>query len=340
MKKLANILVKYRLFFFVVSVILALFCAFLIPQVNINKDQSKYLAEDSKMSQGLKIINEEFPAVTLTDGFQIIFKNLTPSEKENIHKELSSFEGVSSVDFELGNTSYNSKTFTMYLVHTKYVGDNVKVSDLMENIHNKYDKQYEIYSYYSGNQLNVLDKLIPMALIVGTIVLLLMCKSLFEPILLLVSIGIAILINMGSNVIFEHVSDMTFSIASIFQLVLSIDYSIMLLHRYQQEYELLGYENKPKAMRNAIVNAFGSVVSSSATTIVSLLVLLLMSFTIGKDIGLVISKGVFLSVICVFTVMPSLILWFDDMVVRLDKNNLKQALRARLALNAGGDNNV
>ena len=81
--------------------------------------------------------------------------------------------------------------------------------------------------------------------------------------------------------------------------------------------------NKKKAMRNAIVNAFGSISSSSFTTIVGLLVLLLMSFTIGADIGLVISKGVFLSLVCVFTVMPSLILWFDELVFKLDKKNLK-----------------
>ena len=228
----------------------------------------------------------------------------------------------------------------MYIVHTDYAGDNDKVSAIIKEMVNKYDGSHKVYSYYTGAQLDVLDKLIPMAVSIGVVVLLLMCKSFFEPVLLLVSIGIAILINMGSNVIFESVSDMTFSIAAIFQLVLSIDYSIMLLHRYQQEYELLGRQNKPKAMRNAIANAFGSVSSSSITTIVSLLVLLLMSFTIGKDIGLVISKGVALSVICVFTVMPSLIIWFDDLVVKLDKDNLKNKLKARAAKASGGDENV
>ena len=107
-------------------------------------------------------------------------------------------------------------------------------------------------------------------------------------------------------------------------MVLSVDYSIMLMHRYEQEYDLLGRTNKKKAMRNAIVNAFGSIASSSLTTIVGLLVLLLMSFTIGADIGLVISKGVFFSLVCVFTVMPSLILWFDELVFKLNKDNLKK----------------
>lgn len=340
MRKIANALVKYRLFFFVASVILALVGALLIPQVTINKDQSKYLAKDSNMSQGLEIINKEFQVVELQDSFQIVFEGLTPTQKEAVHQELTQFEGVTSVDYNIDSINHNSKTFSMYIVHTEFVGDNDKVSAIIDRMHDHYQDIYNVYSYYTGAQLDVLDKLIPMALIVGAIVLLLMCKSYFEPVLLIVSIGIAILINMGSNVIFESVSDMTFSIAAIFQLVLSIDYSIMLLHRYQQEYALLGRTNKPKAMRNAIENAFGSITSSSLTTVVSLLVLLLMSFTIGKDIGLVISKGVFLSVVCVFTVMPSLILWFDDMVDRLDKNNLKASIQERLAQNRGGDANV
>lgn len=331
MKKLANVLVKYRLLFFIVSVALAFFCALLIPKVTINKDQSKYLAKDSNMNQGLEIMKEEFPVIELKDSFQIMFEGLTPTERQAIHQELIEFEGVESVDYEADSIEHNSKTFAMYIVNTEYVGDNDKVSDIIKQMHNRYEDTHTVYSYYSGAQLDVLDRLIPMAIIVGVIVLLLMCKSFFEPILLLVSIGIAIMINMGSNVIFESVSDMTFSIAAIFQLVLSIDYSIMLLHRYQQEYALLGRQNKPKAMRNAIVNAFGSVSSSSLTTIIGLLVLLLMSFTIGKDIGLVISKGVFFSLVCVFTVMPTLILWFDGVVEKLDKENLKKKFQKRAA---------
>ena len=327
MKKLANILVKYRFVFFVASVALAIFCACLIPNVTINKDQSKYLAKDSKMSQGYEIINKEFPVIELKDSFQIVFGGLTPSQKETIHKELAAFEGVASVDYELNSIEYNSKTYTMYVVHTDYAGDNDQVSAIIQKMHNQYEDTHKVYSYYSGAQLDVLDRLVPMAITIGVIVLLLMCKSFFEPFLLLVSIGVAIMINMGSNVIFESVSDMTFSIAAIFQLVLSIDYSIMLLHRYQQEYALLGRQNKPKAMRNAIMNAFGSVSSSSITTIIGLLALLMMSFTIGKDIGLVISKGVFLSLVCVFTVMPTLILWFDVLVDKLDKETLKKKLK-------------
>lgn len=329
MKKVANVLVKYRMIFFAISVIIAIACAFLIPEVTINKDQSKYLAEDSKMSQGLQIILKEFPPVELKDSFQIMFEGLTLSEKAKIYEELQEFAGVSAVAYEMESTDYNSKTYTMYVISTDYVSDNEKVGALMDTMVEAYSESYGVYTYYAGGYLNVLDKLIPMAVSIGIVMLLLLCKSYFEPVLLLASIGVAILINMGSNVIFESVSDMTFSIAAVFQMVLSIDYSIMLLHRYQEEYELQNRTNKKKAMRNAIVNAFGSISSSSFTTIVGLLVLLLMSFTIGTDIGLVISKGVFLSLVCVFTVMPSLILWFDELIFKLDKEKLKKRMLSK-----------
>lgn len=335
MKGLANILVKYRLIFFAVSVALAIGCAFLIPQVTINKDQSKYLAKDSAMSQGLTIMQKEFPAIDLKDSFQIMFEGLTSSEKEAIHEELKEFEGVTGVDYDPTSVAHNTKTYSMYIVHTQFVNDSDNVGAIIDEMTEAYSDSHPVYAYYAGAYLDVLDKLIPMAVSIGLVILLLMCRSYFEPVLLLVSIGIAILINMGSNVIFESVSDMTFAIAAVFQLVLSIDYSIMLLHRYEQEFELQGKQNKKKAMRNAIVNAIGSIASSSITTIAGLLVLLMMSFTIGKDIGLVISKGVFLSLICVFTVMPTMIIWFDDLVFKLDKKNLKKKLAKK-----GGEGSV
>ena len=331
MKKIANVLVKYRLYFFAVSVALAVACAFLIPQVTINSDQTKYLAKDSAMNKGLEIVQKEFPAIKLSDSFQIMFEGLTPSERTEILEELKEFEGVSSVTYEADSPEHNTKTFTMYIVQAN--GENVDA--LIASMKETYEKDYTVYTYYAGGYLDVLDRLIPMAVTIGVIVLLLLCKSYFEPVLLLASIGVAILINMGSNVIFESVSDMTFAIAAVFQLVLSVDYSIMLMHRYEQEYDLLGRTNKKKAMRNAIVNAFGSIASSSLTTIVGLLVLLFMSFTIGADIGLVISKGVLFSLVCVFTVMPTLILWFDELVFKFNKDNLK---KRKLEAKEGAEN--
>ena len=334
MRGIARILVKNRLIFFIVSVVLACICAFLINSVNVNTDQTKYLAKDSEMRKGLEIINSEFPAADLKDSFQIMFENLTSNEKNEIFEKIKNYDGVSAVDYDINSADYNTKTYTMYIVHTDYTNNPNSVNAVINSIKDDYKNQYTVYSYYSGGYMDVLDLLIPMALTIMITLLLIMCKSYFEPVLLLVSIGVAILINMGTNIIFESIADITFGIAAVFQLVLSIDYSIILMHRYEQEYQSLENKDKELAMINAITNAVSSILSSSATTIAGLLVLLLMSFTIGKDIGLVLAKGVLLSLICVFTVMPAMTLWFDDLLRKLNKNNLKNR---KLAKN-GGEN--
>lgn len=336
MKTIARFLVEKRLVFFIISIVCALVFALLIPSVNVNSDQTKYLANDSDMRKGLEIINSEFPVVELKDSFQIMFENLTDSQKPTILQKLKTYDGVTGVDYDENSSDYNTKTYTMYIVHTDYVLNANKVNAVINTIKDDLGDKYTLHTYYSGGYMDVLDTLIPLAVSIMLILLLIMCRAYIEPVLLLVSIGVAILINMGSNIIFESVADITFSIAAVLQLVLSIDYSIILLHRYQQEYELSENKNKVEAMINALINAVRSIASSSATTVVGLLVLLLMSFTIGTDIGLVLSKGVFLSFVCVFTVMPSMIIWCSDLLIKTDKTYLKKQRLDK----SGGESNV
>jgi predicted RND superfamily exporter protein len=172
---------------------------------------------------------------------------------------------------------------------------------------------------------NVLDVLLPLAMSIFMVALVIFCKAYIEVFLLLVSIGVSILINMGTNIIFPSISDMTLSIAAVLQLALSIDYSIMLFHRYEQEkLRLAERPNNVLALKRAIKNAFSSISSSAVTTIVGLLVLLLMSFTIGADMGLVMAKGILCSLICVFTVMPTMLLWCDKLLLTTNKKYLRE----------------
>ena len=336
MKKVAHFLVEKRVLLFALSVILAIVFACMIPFVTVNTDNTKYLAADSDMRKGLDIINKEFPAADLKDSFQIMFQNLTESEKTKILDKLKTFDGVSSVTYELESSEYNTKTYTMYMINTNYTNDSDKVGKIISSMKDYFEKDYTVYTYYSGGYMDVLDVLLPMAVSIMLVLLFLLCRSYLEPALLLVSIGVAVLINMGSNIMFESVSDITFGIAAVMQLVLSVDYSIMLLHRYQQEYDAIGRKHRKMAMARAIVNSIGSIWSSALTTIVGLMVLLLMSFTIGRDIGLVLAKGVALSFITVFTVMPTLIIKFSDLLYKTNKDYIKQ----QKLLKDGGEDNV
>ena len=323
MNALAKFLVEKRFILFAISVALAILFSFCISSVTLNKDDTKYLDPDSGMSQGLKIMEQEFPVVELKDSFQIMFEGLTQSEKIEMVEKLAEFDGVESVTFDPDSREYNSKTYTMYIINTEHVKSYDKVKVIMNSMIDAYQDQYYVETFYGGSNVGVLDVLLPLAAAIGLLMLFMMTKSYIEPLFILISIAIAILINMGSNIMFESVSEMTFSIAAVLQLVLSIDYSIMLIHRFEQEYERQEIKDVNIAMQNAIVGSFSSIVSSSITTIVGLLVLLLMSFTIGRDIGLVLSKGVFLSLICVFTVMPSIIIWGHQLLFKTNKQYLK-----------------
>ena len=150
-----------------------------------------------------------------------------------------------------------------------------------------------------------------------------MCESYVEPFLFLASILIGVLLNNGTNIIFGTVSNITSSISAILQMALSMDYSIMLMNRYAQEKQK--ETDKVKAMKNALYNAFKAISSSSVTTIVGLLALVFMSFTIGRDLGFVLAKGVLFSLISIFFVLPSLILMFDKWIAKTKKRspNLK-----------------
>ena len=335
MKKLADFLVDKRLWFFIVGMVFAAVCLVMMLFVNINYDLTAYLAKDSAMREGLDVMTEEFPTMELPGSFKIMFENLKESEKLKVKSDLEKFEGVASVTFEPGSISYNTKYYTLYAINTER-SESAYVEDVLAKMVKEFGKEYSVHTYYNGDPTNVLDTLIPLALSLLAVLLLLLCRSYFEPILLVAAIGVAVVMNMGTNIIFESVSNMTFSIAAVLQLVLSIDYSIMLLHRYEQERELLHGEDNVQAMKNAVANAISSIASSAFTTIVGFLMLLFMSFTIGADIGLVLSKGVAFSLICVFTVMPALILWSDKLLFKLKKKNFskKHTAEEEVALNA------
>ena len=324
MKKLAKFLVKKRLWLFIGSVITAIVCLILMNFVTINQDMSNYLPKNSNMRAGLEIMKREFPTTDLNEGFKLMFENLTETQKQVVQKNISVYPGVQSVEYELNSEKYNSGKYTLYVITSEYK-DLGQLSDLAENMFTHFKSNYTVYVYYGNPMYNVLDVLLPLAIGIFLIALIILCKAYVEVFLLLASIGFSILINMGTNIIFPSISDMTLSIASVLQLALSIDYSIMLFHRYEQEkIRIAERPNNALAMARAIKNVFNSVFSSALTTIVGLLMLLLMSFTIGADIGLVMAKGILCSFICVFTVMPTLVLWCDKLLTTTNKKYLRE----------------
>ena len=321
MKKITNFIVNKRYLILIIFILLAIACAIISNNVNINNDMTKYLPSTSETRKGMDIMEDEFSDVKETSSLNVMFKGLKSDEKLKIHEELEQIENVSSVDYD-ESYDYNRDDYTLYVVNV----DDTSDSEIASSVYNEVTKKYEDYDVATSgaiknSNIDVLPTWIIVVAVVGVLaILLIMCESYIEPLLFLFSILIAILLNNGTNVIFSSVSMITSSISAILQLALSMDYSIMLMNRFRQEKE--NEENKIKAMQNALYNAFKSISSSSVTTIVGLVALVFMSFTIGKDLGLVLAKGVLFSLISIFCVLPGLILIFDKLITKTKKKTL------------------
>ena len=155
-----------------------------------------------------------------------------------------------------------------------------------------------------------------MGVVMIAVILCLTTTSWFEPFLFLFIMGVAIIINMGTNLIIGEVSFMTFSVASILQLAIAMDYSVFLLHSFTREREA-GLE-PVQAVANALRSSVTSILSSGATTIVGFLVLMLMQFKIGFDLGFVLAKGIVISLLTVLLLMPALLLRWGDKIEKTE----------------------
>lgn len=319
MRKFTDFIVNKRYIILVLFIILSIIAAVLSNKVNINYDIAEYLPSTSETRVGMDIMEEKFKEIK-SSSLNVMFKGLSEEQKNEILEYLNNISGVSSIDYD-ETENYNKDGYTLYVINV----DDLEDSKLSSDIYNDIKNHFEDYEMYTSGSIAERNKpVLPMWIMVlaigcAIIILTVMCESYVEPILFLISILMAVLLNKGSNVIFNSVSNITDSICAILQMALSMDYSIMLMDRYRQEKEM--EKDKIKAMKNALYNAFKAISSSSITTIVGLIALVFMSFTIGRDLGFVLAKGVLFSLICIFFVLPSLILMCDKLITKTKKKS-------------------
>ena len=319
-KKLSNFIVNKRIVILVAMLILAAISIICSQFVEINEDMTKYLPDDSNMKAGLDIMEAEFPEMETSNTIRVMFDNLTDTQKKTVLEELSAITYADSVDYDAESHDYNKDNHTLFVLNMSCDYG----SDEEAAIETALKSQFAEYKMVWKNDDSGFPP-IPMALIVTALAILLtvlfiMCGSWIEPLLFLVVIGVAVVINGGTNLILGSVASITNSIAAILQLVLSMDYSIILMNRYRQEKEL--ESDSKQAMKNALASSFSSVASSSLTTVTGLLMLVFMSFKIGTNLGIVLAKGVFISMVCVLTMLPGIILACDKLIQKTAKKSL------------------
>ena len=332
LRKITDFITKYCYIVFLVVLALAGGCALLSTRVKINHDIYSYMPEDSETSQGLKIMDDEFH-YSDTSSYKMMFEDLKPEQKAEVQAYIEQVEHVKSVtydDSEKHNRTITSEDgtthdYTLYDVNLDIPADSAEADNTYHEI---YDHFREDYTFYESGQVfmyngSVIQPLITaMAIGCAMLILIIMSESHIEPWLYLFAIMVAVLLNKGTNIIFPNVSHITDSISMILQMALSMDYAIMLSSRYRQEKNAADHPDKRTAMNRALRYSFGAISSSSVTTVVGLIVLVFMSFTIGRDMGLVLSKGVVLSLFSIFTTLPALLLLSDKLIEKTKKKTL------------------
>lgn len=326
MKKMTDFIVDKRYLILFSFIVLTIISIFLMTKVNINHDISKYLPNDSETRQGMNIMDKEFKA-TNSSSYNIMFKGLNNDEKKKIYDELVNTKNVKSVDYD-DSSDYNKGDYTYYVINVEDTKDGKISSNVYKEIENRYN-EYDVKTsgdIASYNKPVLHTWIVAFAIGCAMIILIFMCDSYIHPFLILFTVGLAVFINKGTNIMFSSVSHITNSIVAILQMALSMDYAIMLINRYNQEKK--NYNNKIDAMKEALAKSFSSIASSSVTTIVGLLALVFMSFTIGKDLGFVLAKGVLLSLISILFCLPCLLLIFDRLIEKTHKKVINPKLKS------------
>ncbi len=298
----------YHYILFTITVALSVVCGILMFHVNVNADMTKYLPDDSQMKRGIEIVFEEFGSAAQMSGtdVHVMFDGVRPKEVPGIRSLLESYPDVKSVTYRYSADS----------THTVFDLDVPKAVDqkaLGKQISSRFGGSCIVETSQDGATPPMSVMVIAAVLIM--VVLFVMAQSWFEPVVILLTAGLAILLNMGTNALLPSVSITTNFIGSILQAVLSLDYSIVLLNRYRQEQdEHTDRHTSILAANRAIKRAAPSILSSAFTTVVGLLMLCFMRLKIGADMGVVLAKGVVCSLICTFTVMPSLMMLFRRVI--------------------------
>ncbi len=318
MKRVTDFIVDKRYLVLGFFLILTLICGFLSNNVKINHDIAKYLPKTSEVRRGMDIMESEFESKTST--LNVMLEDLDTKEKEDAKKYLENLKYVNTVE-HAPTKKYNKKNYSLYILEVEGEADSKEAKQVYKKVEKHFRENLtDTSGTVSDHNKTVLPfYIVVLAVLSALVILIIMSSSYIEPFLFLATILIAVVLNNGTNIIFHDVSNITNSICAILQMALSMDYSIMLINRYRQEKS--HEKNKIKAMKKALLHAFSAISSSSVTTIVGLLALVFMSFTIGRDLGFVLAKGVLLSLLSIFTCLPALILMFDKLIDKTKKKS-------------------
>ena len=338
MKKVSHFITKYHKIILLISILLLIPATIGYISTKINYDILVYLPDNIDTIKGQNILKDDFK----TGSFAfVITENLNSKSTLKLEDKIKNIDTVNevvsiyditdvSIPIEMLPDNIQDKIVkdnsTLILVTFEGSTSEESTIEAVRELR-KITKHPEKVSSMTSMVIDTMDLsnqeiaiYVSIAVLFCLIVLSLFTESYLTPILLLFNIGVAIVYNLGSNIIFGEISYITKAITAVLQLGVTTDFSIFLYHKYEQEKEK--NKSKQEAMEKAINETFKSVIGSSLTTIAGFLALCFMDLTLGTDIGLVMAKGVLFGLICVFTLFPSLLLIFDKQIEKLKHKSL------------------
>ena len=328
MEKVARFIVKRRNQIGLLFIVMIIVSVLLIPMVRINYDLSEYVPDSEKAKQGLNIVKEEFGMQSFA---RVMLNDVTLVQAKEIKDQIAKIDGVDmviwlddSVDInrplefiseDLLNDYYKDDSAILEIMFeedeysaktNKAVGEIQKIVPENSNVIGSAVDTKSSHDTLANQITKIMVILVPVVIII----LMLTTNSYLSSLLFMAVIGTSILLNMGTIIMFKHVSLVTYSIVAALQLAVSMDYSVFLLHEFEAEDKKDIIEAMVKALSTSII----SISSSALTTVAGFVALTFMDFTIGKDMGLVFAKGIVFSLLSVILFMPCLILKFYPMI--------------------------
>lgn len=328
MVKLGKKIAKYRIFILALSFLLLIPSAWGYFHTRVNYDILSYLPSDLETMVGQDILKDDFGKGAFA---MVVVEGMNTKQEAEVKQQIEGVDGVAEVIWydSLVDVSvpmsvlpknyeevFNNDNATLMAVFFNGTTSEDSTLNAIEEIRDVTSKQVFLsgFSAIIEDTKNISGQEIPMyvliAAILTIIILSLFMDSWIMPLFVMLSIGMAIIYNMGSNVFVGEISYITQALAAILQLAVTMDYAIFLYHSYQEN-KIRFPDDKERAMGHAISNTFSSVVGSSVTTIAGFIALCFMSFTLGLDLGIVMAKGVVFGVLTCVTVLPAFILTFD-----------------------------
>ena len=310
-------IVKGRWICFGVFIALTIACVCLIPQIKVEYDLTTQMPQDSYTSEALDVLKREFDDKGMA---YVCVVNIDSTEAKDIANELKDLEGVANVTYVEQMNFKNGKA--LYTVNLKDYDSTAECFDTIERIIDHLDNTsresyltgQSAYSYFTKAETE--ESILKIGVVIVALILVMLIftsKTYFEIVLMLIVFAVAVAINMGTNVLFDGISYISNLVSLVLQLALSLDYMVVLLHRYMEERQ--SYDAK-EATARALSKGIVEICSSALTTIAGLGSLLLMTMPIGVEIGLSLGKSIVASLLTVVFFMPALLVLLDKPLMK------------------------